>query len=391
MLHKLLTVLILTTLSFFFYFNTSLRDQGARLFHLDRLEPANSTLGFGAVIAVSKAGSARREGLLFAANITGIDIDIPNQPAWTEDDVEAFRSPQGSKIDRGSALAWMAHLNALRWFQSTNLSTALILEDDVDWSIHLRLSQIPLAARALRSLTSPDSITSIPEPSENSPNAPQPPSLPTSSPTYWGDLTQWELLHIGHCGDFFPAKRLPTLPHTIYEDATVLPWGKLHHKTAEFLANMGLRQQERIVHKSRWPLCTFGYAVTQASAARLLAEHGTEGGPKGERGCVAFDVRTLEACRDKGWKCFSASPELFHHITAPSMIKNVNEGVDDSGRLAGGKGPEDVQGTMNIYCGARSRDFFSRDNATVEYLREVVGEKGVCLVDGMGDGEGRWP
>lgn len=35
----------------------------------------------------------------------------------------------------------------------------------------------------------------------------------------------------------------------------------------------------------------------------------------------------------------------------------------------------------NIACGARRKRFFTRDNATMEYLREVVGRQGVCLSD----------
>jgi hypothetical protein len=77
--------------------------------------PANSTLGFGTIIAVSHAQSLRRASLLWAANLTDVDIVIPEQPVWTEDDLEEFRSAEGSKISRGSTLAWMGHLNALKW------------------------------------------------------------------------------------------------------------------------------------------------------------------------------------------------------------------------------------------------------------------------------------
>jgi hypothetical protein len=76
---------------------------------------ANSTLGFGTIIAVSHAQSPRRASLLWAANLTDVDIVIPEQPVWNEDDLEEFRSAEGSKISRGSALAWMGHLNALKW------------------------------------------------------------------------------------------------------------------------------------------------------------------------------------------------------------------------------------------------------------------------------------
>lgn len=53
--------------------------------------------------------------LLWAAQLAGVSVVIPDQPRWTEDDVEAFHSKEASSISRGSALAWMGHLNALRW------------------------------------------------------------------------------------------------------------------------------------------------------------------------------------------------------------------------------------------------------------------------------------
>ncbi|KAF2497170.1 hypothetical protein BU16DRAFT_581140, partial [Lophium mytilinum] len=269
------------------------------------LESANSTLGFGAVIAVSHAKSSRRKDLVFAANLTGIDLTIPDQPVWTDRDLRSFRSPENSRIGKGSALAWMGHLNALKWFLSTTLSTAIILEDDVDWSIHLRRTQIPLAAAALRAVLSPNTTATTPS-------------------TYWGPLT-WELLHLGHCGDFmanFDAipslepyfASTPNSTYRTYHDPTLLPRDRWRPQTADFLSI--LPDQTRLLHPSRWPLCTFGYAVTRASAARLLATYGTEG----PGGCQAYDVRILEACRDHGWRCWTVNPELLHHIEGKSEI-----------------------------------------------------------------------
>jgi hypothetical protein len=77
--------------------------------------PANSTLGFGAILAVSKEGSSRRPGLLQAANVTDIDITIPKQPVWTDQQVDEFRNGEEAGT-RGSILAWMGHHNALRWY-----------------------------------------------------------------------------------------------------------------------------------------------------------------------------------------------------------------------------------------------------------------------------------
>jgi hypothetical protein len=67
-------------------------------------------------ITVSHARFPRRASLLWTSNLTGIDIVIPDQPVWPEDDIEESKSTERSKISRGSALVWMDHLNVLKWF-----------------------------------------------------------------------------------------------------------------------------------------------------------------------------------------------------------------------------------------------------------------------------------
>lgn len=125
-----------------------------QVFYVSRQAHADSSIfQFGAVIAVSRQQSARRDGLLLAANITELDITIPVQPLWTDDDVSQLRAENVSSLTRGSALAWLGHLNALRTFLAGDYSTALIIEDDVDWDIRLRTIQIPVTASAFRSLT----------------------------------------------------------------------------------------------------------------------------------------------------------------------------------------------------------------------------------------------
>jgi hypothetical protein len=53
--------------------------------------------------------------LLLAGELTGLDITIPDQPVWTDADVDSLKSKQHSKVLKGSALAWLGHLNALKW------------------------------------------------------------------------------------------------------------------------------------------------------------------------------------------------------------------------------------------------------------------------------------
>ncbi|KAF2789696.1 glycosyltransferase family 25 protein, partial [Melanomma pulvis-pyrius CBS 109.77] len=278
------------------------------------VEPANATLGFGALLAVSHAASPRRAGLVAAAHLARIEVTIPEQPAWTEGDVERFRvkgeGQGGSRVSRGSALAWLGHLNVLRWFLSTELETALILEDDVDFSLHLRSTQTPLAAAAIRTLLSPN-----PHPHPH----PSPATTADQNPHYWGPPSAWELLYLGHCADLIPPSLLPATPHLAYHDPSAPPPAHLTPQTHALLSALRAPPATRLLHRSHWPLCTFAYAVTRASAARILSTFGTEDAGDGT-GCVAFDVRLLEACRDRGWACYTVAPELFHHVAARSEI-----------------------------------------------------------------------
>ncbi|OAG04630.1 uncharacterized protein CC84DRAFT_1093752, partial [Paraphaeosphaeria sporulosa] len=326
---------------------------------------------FGALVAVSHATSPRKDGLLWSSNLTGIDITIPEQPQWTDGHLQAFESPQGSQISRGSALAWMGHLNALRWFLSTPLQTALVIEDDVDFSLHLP-SQISSAANALRTLLSPGAPETR--------NA----SLDTD-PLFWANPDSWDVLWLGHCNDAASPQHVLSHPSISYPDRHIPPLDAIAPPASDLLKTFNL-SDTRMLYRSFWPLCTFAYAVTRASAERILSTYGTEG--KG--GCIAYDVRMLEACRDHDWRCWTVVPELFHHVSGNSEIASVNTGAekDGEGDMSGRRRP-----SVNIECGARNEWLWvgEEDEVGRERLLGRVREasaKGECFVDWMrGKGE----
>ncbi|KAF1968735.1 hypothetical protein BU23DRAFT_540726 [Bimuria novae-zelandiae CBS 107.79] len=353
---------------------------GSKLLDTDTLEDpvhggVNATLGFGAVVAVSHASSPRREGLLWAAKLTGVEITIPPQPQWTEDDLQAFKSKKSSKIDRGSALAWMGHLNALRWFLSTPFETALIIEDDVDLSLHLP-SQITLASHALRTLLTPTATLSIPNTTIN------------TDPHFWAAPSTWEILWLGHCNDAASPHHILTHPSLAYPDPHMPPLSSIAAPASDLLRSFNL-SDTRLVYKSYWPLCTFAYAVTRASAARILSAYATEG----PDGCVAYDVRMLEACRDHGWKCWTVAPELFHHMAGKSEIAALNDVQAKNG--SDNKGAQRQEETerrgpsVNIECAARNEGLWVDKEDTegrrvmLEKVREA-GRKGECFVGERG-------
>ncbi|EOD44296.1 glycosyltransferase family 25 protein [Neofusicoccum parvum] len=343
-------------------------------FNAHGIPATNATLGFGRIYAVSKEGSPRRKGLIHNANVTEIDITIPAQPRWTLEDEENFRLPVNSTLGRGSLLAWLGHLHALKEFMTSGAETALIIEDDVDWDIRLKSQQIPLVASAFRAL------------------------LPDAKyPAYpYGHPKNWDLLYMGHCGDYWHGmdvgfekghvvpENLTATPHIAFHDESLPDFDNLHPWTTSLLANLNVTERMRLVHRSRFPLCTFAYAVTRHSANRLLTElAGSESSRPGDH---AYDITILRGCISDGLRCWSINPELFHHVPGDSIIAGIEHTperippVDESGwdqmQMRGE--------TTNIDCGfwSGSFDFKDDDVNRLNWLRQEVGRKGRCIKPG---------
>ncbi|KAF1945922.1 hypothetical protein EJ02DRAFT_368248 [Clathrospora elynae] len=385
--------------------------------------PANRTLGFGAVVVVSKDGSDRRHPLLQAANVTDFDLTIPQQPVWTEGDVQRFINGQ-ENAQRGSILAWLGHHNALRWFLDSGLETALILEDDVDWDIRLRSVQIPLAASAARQL--------LPPARAQHPLA----NYGSNHTQYWGNHDAWDVLYLGHCGDYFDevnedgpktdrqSFNLSSMPHVLYDDPTLPSWLDLHPFTQAIFRLLGMPEGKRVMHRSKFPLCSFGYAVTRPAAERLLNDLAP---PKYKKtGARAFDVALLHACnkgehtpsptpkwsvpgrvkdqkmRSKypspGLRCWTLNSELFHHMPGHSQVDEIGE---KSGEQPGIP-PVDLAAqaqvvhrneTTNIDCGFWSGAFAFDDGDMdqLHYLQTKVGRQGICLKEGKQHDDVKYP
>jgi hypothetical protein len=297
-------------------------------------------------------------------------------------------------------------------FLDSGLETAIILEDDVDWDIRLRSLQVPLAASAVRSLLPP---ARSPKSSANG-----------DLSQYWGNPASWDLLYIGHCGDYFgevnyeglksPEKGYDWegLPHYIYHDPSLPAKNDLHPFTKSLFDALNMADHQRAFHRSKFPLCSFGYAITRPAAERLLTDLAP---PKLKaKGPRAFDVALLHACgkgsktpsptpmrnphphpdpklRNKyaspGLRCWTLNSELFHHMPGESQIAQIGEATGEKH----GVPPVDLAGqdqlysrreTTNIGCGFWGGGFsFEPGNAErLAYLQEEVGRKGKCLKEG---------
>ncbi|RDA95109.1 hypothetical protein CP533_2188 [Ophiocordyceps camponoti-saundersi (nom. inval.)] len=332
---------------------------------------SNSTLGFGRIYVVSQKDSPRRQTIVQAANVTELTLTIPLQPVWTEDDERNFRLPKDSSIQRGSLLAWLGHLHALQQFLDSGLETALFLEDDVDWDIRLRTTQAPLVSAAARRLLAPPTVDGRRYP--------------------YGHPDGWDLIYLGHCGDYWHGmdiefvdghvkpSDLASTPHAAFSDRSMSSPDHLHPFTASLFKNLGVSPQTRLFHRSVFPLCTFGYALSRAGALRLLQLGKKEPTTSGHR---AYDVLILLSCRDYGLRCWTVNPEMFHHMPGPSII-DVQQGNTELPPVdrAAKDQIKDRGETPNIDCGFwdGSFRFDDGDVARLDWLRNEVGRKGRCL------------
>ena len=152
----------------------------------------------------------------------------------------------------------------------------------------------------------------------------------------------WDVLLLGHCG----YEVIDSTLQLIVNDMTMASgskyrseWSSTHYQ--------GLSEGERLVLANAAGLCTFGYAVTQQGARRLLElNHWDE----------SFDVLLIVACKDGRLKCNAVAPELIHHQRAvgkPSIADANNLGIPLSGTNRKGSEQLGRFTTTNIVYSAR--------------------------------------
>lgn len=211
-----------------------------------------------------------------------------------------------------------------------NLTSALILEDDVDWDIRIKqqLQDFALTSRTLiqpLSSSMPDSFAdpTFQDPAKT-PDMPEDISLdclpgtvpPTTSP--YGD--DWDVLWLGHCGTEFPNSHLQSRA-TLSRN---LPRGRVFHARDytvpenDYLSFMSDEDDPRktypphtrVTHHVMGSICSLAYAVSQRGARRLLYEFGVR------KFDAPFDVMLRDACegvndRPRG-TCLTVQPQLFN-------------------------------------------------------------------------------
>ncbi|KAH0566197.1 hypothetical protein GP486_000411 [Trichoglossum hirsutum] len=228
-----------------------------------------------------------------------------------------------------------------------NISTALIMEDDADWDARIR-QQLRDFALSSRSLIQPlisdkskyaDPTYPSPHSMTNSPldlkfDALPSTTQPLSSP--YGD--GWDVLWLGHCGVNFP----DTEPADSAEKSKNLPKGRVVHLNDETVPEprylkMHAEYEDplemypphsRIVHHAMGSICSLVYAVTQASARRILYNMGIKSFE------APFDLMLRDHCQGSGVRsyhpCLTVQPQLFNHHR-PAGKKSSESDISDHG------------------------------------------------------------
>lgn len=243
--------------------------------------------------------SWRTRGLEAAANIAKIEIDTPQQPLISDETVKAFEQFGAEDSQKrtpgfGSAKAWLAHLDLIKFAMASRFESVLIIEDDVDWDITIR-DQMALLSDNVRSFQETD-VTDM-------------------SP--YGSL--WDVLWIGHCGEVTSAETMKLE----YEDSSLIPTDLYAGWSKKNLVN--IKEGWRAIQKTKKTVCTFGYGLSRAGIENVLRllSHGQD---------EAFDVAMNTICERELLKCITVNPELMHHYNPKDGTGYVSPNAEANGQ-----------------------------------------------------------
>lgn len=242
-----------------------------------------------------------------------------------------------------------------------NISSALIMEDDVDWDLRIK-PQLQEFAKASRYLLQPIPGTKNEHYDTTNPRRSSDEqgrdltlegtvTLPTTSP--YGDLDRWDVLWLGHCGVRFaePSDEGVPLGRVLMQnDETVPERQHLKEEWGSAAAYEQYPQHTRIVHTPVRAACTLAYALSLPAARRLLYEFGVKTLDH------SFDMLLRHACQGTHGRklrtCLTVQPQLFqHHRAAGASSKNSD--INQSGGEDDGKAENPHAYTPNIRMSTR--------------------------------------
>ncbi|KAJ1331934.1 glycosyl transferase family 25 [Microdochium nivale] len=320
----------------------------------------NETLGFDTVFVISMPSRTdRRDAITLSAALSGFRVEFIDGLVGKDVSDKAIPSGQGQqRLPDASVGSWRGHMNAIAEIVRRNLTTALILEDDVDWDIRLKdqLHNFALSSQILVQPLAHTKFRAYADPTFPKPGANAPPKVPdillANGPTVemprvspYGD--GWDLLWPGHCGMTFPREDNKLIPKgriVVHNDPTVAAKRYLTTWTKPDMLKAQYPEHARVVHHAQESLCSLGYAVTQKGARSILYEIGLK------KFDAAFDLLLAHFCEGDGrgyHTCLSTQPSLFNNHL-PAGPKKAESDISDHG-----DGWTDKASTPNVQWSVR--------------------------------------
>ncbi|KAK4126790.1 glycosyltransferase family 25 protein [Parathielavia appendiculata] len=251
------------------------------------LEILNVTLGFQHIFVINlSTRTERRDAMTLSAALSELKITWVDGVAGKDVPDNALpgdpTTRQGA-FGLGNKGSWRAHMNVLQRIVRENVTSALILEDDADWDVRLKL-QMQAFAQAAMVFTQPSNKHTLAEKYRDKPHpeflVTQLPLMTRARDTPYGD--GWDVLWLGHCGTEFPATTEPYKPsplRVIIPNDMTVP-SPSHLRAHPFALQDNLAQEyppyTRVVHASSGTTCTQAYAVSQRGARKLLWRFGLQ-------------------------------------------------------------------------------------------------------------------
>lgn len=287
----------------------------------------NETLGFQRILCINlPSRTDKRDAIMLASSLTQFRVDWVDGISGDAMDPKAYPSRLDDSgrpsMLPGEIGSWRAHTNAIQKVVSERLTSALIIEDDVDWDVTLKnqLQEFALGSRAVQ-------------------------KDGESSETPYGE--DWDLLWLGHCG----IKCHSNDPFYMLHDQTAVPYAHLPrywqgpavHETVED------RNDTRIVCGIKESVCSYAYAIKYHAAQKLLAalsvSPSDQAMPPGEP--IIFDVVLGRLCGTGYLKCISSYPSLMG-VWKPAGSRSKHSDIQDLKDPAPTETPSEVAGSLGV-------------------------------------------
>ncbi|KAJ4295302.1 hypothetical protein N0V90_007313 [Kalmusia sp. IMI 367209] len=285
----------------------------------------NGTLGFGRIFVLDPSRrSEQKDAMVLASVFSKLQLEWVGDLSDREDESTippSNEEPESRKSARGNS---RANLNAIRATVEQDISSALILESDLDWDIQLK-EQMHTFALSARTLTQPLAVKDRPEPIYADASFPDPSShnemieipyedrpatiLPSGSA--YGD--NWDILWLGHCNMKIPTPETSMHPKgrlVLTPDPSVALHDVISINGGADPQRENYTEHTRLYHHAYAPECSLAYAVSQRGARRILHEHSTRS-PTSQ-----FDIVLRELCdgiqeEEPKLTCLTTQPSLF--------------------------------------------------------------------------------